>query len=553
MDNFALLKTQRVVFCTLLEQEKVVEAANEFDIYINNLLFLKKKYKDKRKIDNEISYAQSLFEDKIINLCNKKYDQKDYVNSLLCYTTAFKYNITKDITFFNNYLDCLNKQNKTDIETEVLEHLELISSNYPPEIYKTLAVAYDRINDNYKSTEYYEKYLKLIDTNSIESGDYNYLGCYYNKLFSENTHSKADIEKSIKYFEKAYEKSPNYKTYAKNVTIVASKINDQETCRKYWEKIFEMNCPLTNDDKYDYAAFCLKIGNFEGWHKYFGFRFQKENNKTYLPEISKPEWNGKKDITGKTLLIHCEQGFGDTFLMWGYMPRIINRAKHIIFIAQDELCELLQDNNLGIEVLPKNTTDLNKIKFDYYIPSMSIPAVLKLNRDNISVEGGYIQANKQLTEDYKKKYFNNDKLKIGISIAGGAKGNHTRDIPINTFLLLDKLKNVEIYSLSYGFNDSLFTDFKNNKVINVAKDFHNFSDTAAAIANCDVIITADNGLMNLAGAMGKKTFCLFNYANNFRYFDLTGEDIVWYKSVKPFVCNDINNWEYAMEKAIKEL
>ena len=59
---------------------------------------------------------------------------------------------------------------------------------------------------------------------------------------------------------------------------------------------------LNNDDKYDYAAFCLRTGDFEGWHKYYDFRFEKEHNKTYYPSIEKPRWDGKKKI--KTININ---------------------------------------------------------------------------------------------------------------------------------------------------------------------------------------------------------------------------------------------------------
>lgn len=59
--------------------------------------------------------------------------------------------------------------------------------------------------------------------------------------------------------------------------------------------------------------------------------------------------------------------------------------------------------------------------------------------------------------------------------------------------------------------------------------------------------------MNLAGAIGKKTFGLFNYSNQFRYFDLTGDNIVWLTSVKPFVCSNMDKWEDVIDSIIKEI
>ena len=192
------------------------------------------------------------------------------------------------------------------------------------------------------------------------------------------------------------------------------------------------------------------------------------------------------------------------------------------------------------------------VEYDYYIPSMSIPIVLKLNRDNISVGEGYIKPNPDIVKEYKEKYFKNNKLKIGLSISGNKNGDITRDVPLDKLLPLDELDNVQLYNLTKDVTDEQLSIF-NGKVINLGKTFKNFSDTAGAIDNCDIIISADNVLMNLAGAIGKKTFGLFNYSNQFRYFDLTGDNIVWLTSVKPFVCSDIDKWEDVIDSIIKEI
>ena len=203
--------------------------------------------------------------------------------------------------------------------------------------------------------------------------------------------------------------------------------------------------------------------------------------------------------------------------------------------------------------MPKSLVDLSKIQFDYYIPSMSIPIALKLNKETISVGQGYIKANSELVKEYKEKYFNNNKFKIGISFAGSINGNRSRDILIENFLPLDKLKNVEIYSLTKDISDQKFDCFKNNKIINIAKDFKNFADTAAAIENLDIVLTSDNCILNLAGALGKKTLALFNWHYEFRWFDLSKENVIWLTSVEPIVNDKIDNWSYSINKAVEKI
>lgn len=550
MNDFLLLKLNRAVWVSLLAQEKIIEAVSYYENYRNNLELFQNNKKLKEQVLEEIRFSQGLFISKITYLAEKFMGKNDYPNALLCYTSIFKYtqSNTNDL---KNYITCLEKMEQFDLAAEVVEYLETITPN-DISIYKLLSEIYNKNNNNYKSVHYLEKYITAKKSEQITANEYNLLGCYYNKLYSDNSHKFEDILKSLENFKKASEKEPYNKLFMKNATIMAAKANDYYTGKIFWNKILELDS-MTNDDKYDYAAFCLRNQDFEGWYKYFGARFLKENNPTQFPKISKPEWNGKKDLSNSTLLVYYEQGFGDTFLTWGYMPRLTKLAKNVIFVCQDNIYELLKDNEFNVEVLPKSLADLNKLKFDYYIPSMSIPVTLKLNKDNISVGERYIKANPEYVSTFKEKYFNNNKFKIGISFAGSINGNRSRDILIENFLPLDKLKNVEIYSLTKDISDQKFDCFKNNKIINIAKDFKNFADTAAAIENLDIVLTSDNCILNLAGALGKKTLALFNWHYEFRWFDLSKENVIWLTSVEPIVNDKIDNWSYSINKAVEKI
>ena len=109
------------------------------------------------------------------------------------------------------------------------------------------------------------------------------MGCYCNKLYDNGHRDINIILKAIDSFEKACTREPKERLYRKNVIIVASKAKKPEICRKYWNQIIADN-QMNNDDKYDYAAFCMLNKDFEGFHKYFDSRFQKENNCTPFPK-----------------------------------------------------------------------------------------------------------------------------------------------------------------------------------------------------------------------------------------------------------------------------
>ena len=409
-------------------------------------------------------------------------------------------------------------------------------------VYKTIGYIYHQLGDYENASRYMNKFIINGSTPQITAEDYNLLGFYYERLYTLTSRNLYDLYMAIDNFVLASNRKPNDKNLLKNVTIVASKANQFGLAGRYWKKLFKLG-GLNNDDKFDYAAYCLKTGDFKGWEKYFEYRFDKETNPTVIPKIDKPRWDGSQDISDKTLLVCYEQGFGDTILMAGYLPRLTKVAKKVIYVVQDSLTALIRNSFKDINIISASDFKTRFLDYDYYIPSMSIPMALKLDRSNISVGEGYLEP----TKTFGDTLFNNDKIKIGLSLSGNKDGDTTRDIPIEAIEPLTKLDNVQLYLLNKDI------EIDNPKIINIGKTFNNFNDTAGAMVNCDIVISTDNVLMNLAGALGVKTFGLFNYHNQFRYFDLTGYNIVWYTSVKPFVCDDIDNWKGVINLVIKEV
>ena len=114
---------------------------------------------------------------------------------------------------------------------------------------------------------------------------------------------------------------------------------------------------------------------------------------------------------------------------------------------------------------------------------------------------------------------------------------------ISKFLPIFQMKGVEFYSFQADeYSEQLKEVDKSIKIYNLAKHFKDFEDTACAMKCMDLIISTDNVVMNLAGALGVKTYGLFNVFTESRWYKTTGDDIGWYKSVKPFQAKTFNDW-----------
>ena len=115
--------------------------------------------------------------------------------------------------------------------------------------------------------------------------------------------------------------------------------------------------------------------------------------------------------------------------MWGYMSRLVKMAKHVIFVVQDAIYPLLKDNDLGVEVLSKSSTDLSKLKYDCWIPSMSIPVALNLEKDNISVGEGFIKVKEEeIQKAFDDNYFSSEEQEVIKDVLKDGKNVYTGDV-----------------------------------------------------------------------------------------------------------------------------
>lgn len=388
-------------------------------------------------------------------------------------------------------------------------------------------------------------FLIHIETNPEDAISINMIGHLYKRI-----NDYENIDEQIRYFKKALTIKPDFTSAVRNLAYAYSMAEEYEEAFKAYEKLFELQ-PIA-DDYFAYGCLKIKTGDFkEGW-KYYEKRFEKCFGKTDYPEFDKPKWNGEK-ILDKTLLIQSEQGFGDSIHFSRYIKIIKPLVGKIIFRIQDELIELFEQNFDDIEIIG-NSTPINKIEFDFHIPLMSIFHVLNLKKQDIPLSEGYIKAEEKKAKEYKKINFNTKKIKIGICWFGKQTGNRSRNIPLRFFHPLAKLDNVELYSFQKGEGAKYLKESsQNTKIADLGKTFKNWSDTAAAMANLDLFITADNSVFNLAGAMGIKTFLLLNKDSEWRWF-LDEEKTPWYDNVKIFKKqNENDSWKLLIEKVAEEI
>lgn len=407
-----------------------------------------------------------------------------------------------------------------------------------------LADEHYKKNDYEGAIYYFKKYIEKDPQNAVTP---NIIGYLYEKI-----NRYENLEEQIKYYEKALEINPDLSCAIRNLAFVYSRADQNEKAIECFQKLFKNGS--VPDDYFAYACLKIKLKDFEEGWKYYEYRFLKEFGKTPYPQIEQPKWEGQ-NISDKTLLVHYEQGYGDSIQFFRYLEQVKPFAKKIIFVVQNELADLLKmnlKNSKCIEIV-RASEQLNNLQFDYHIPLMSLPYLLNANIDNIPYPEGYIKPDEEKVEEYKRDFFDNNNYKIGISWQGWKGGNKRRNIPLEVFYPLTKLKNVKVYSFQKDNAEMLEHLPTGVKIIDLGKTFNNFSDTAAAIANLDLFVTSDNSVFNMAGAMGKKTYLLLNKDSEWRWF-FDEEKTPWYDCVDIFKKQKENeSWVLVMKRVIESI
>ena len=538
MDIDLLTKFNRGL-CLSLIGTNVIEAIRmyrEYSSYLHN-------NDGEEACKKELLTVRAAFLKKLIDFVELEENKTKTGDLIACYQeliVAFP----KNEDLYVKCAKCFKKLEQYDIEVELLEKAFKIK----PFGLENLKTLYDAYRNNEQLEKAKETAEKIIEKEPDNSDNYYRLGEISDKIYNKYE-KEEDIKNAILNLEIAKKMNPNKKLYYKALTILYTKTGDFQKVKEAWDNCFKFKSQITNTDFVDYGMFLIRTGDFKNGFEFYEKRFITETKAVQYPKINKPLYDGKKDISGKTLLVQSEQGFGDVFLFSRFFYELKNRNIKIIARVPNTTLEIVKRSFPFVQAV-SNEKKLEDINFDYHIPLMSLPLALNLNKANIPNKGKYLFADENKTKEFKNKLFNNNKFKIGINYKGSLRGLNTRNVPLEELLPLTKINNVQVYSLQFDEPDETFKD---TNIINLAPYIKTFDDTASLTDNMDLMITADNSTMNLSGALGKKTFCLFNMIPEFRWFDLTGNDVKWYSFVKPYQCKKQSEWKPVIEKMIEDI
>jgi tetratricopeptide (TPR) repeat protein len=297
----------------------------------------------------------------------------------------------------------------------------------------------------------------------------------------------------------------------------------------------------------------LAVGRLEeGWRLY---EQRKKVDGLLAPRSHvRPEWLGEEDLAGKTILVHAEQGLGDTLQFCRYLKLLERRGAKVSFAVQDMLRRLVGMISQTIEIVG---FDEVPAQFDFHCYLMSLPLAFGTTLETIPADVPYLRAEPELIARWKQRIGANG-FKIGVNWRGNeAAGDQGRSFQLREMAGLSRVPGVRLISLQKGPGTEQLADLPEGmKVETLGDDFDAgsdaFVDTAAVMETLDLVITSDTSVAHLAGAMARPAWVALKHAAEWRWLQNRRES-PWYPTSRLFRQPARGNWTAVFEAMVKEL
>src|ERR1700719_5296096 len=294
----------------------------------------------------------------------------------------------------------------------------------------------------------------------------------------------------------------------------------------------------------------LTLGDFSGWRGYearWGVGFLAAHRRSFAA----PLWLGESSLDGKTILLHAEQGFGDTLQFVRYAPLLAARGANVVLEVQPELARLLAPLP-GLAAVIARGQPLPR--FDCHCPLLSLPLAFGTELATIPAKIPYIAPADQDVALWRERLPHRRPL-IGLVWSGERShdNDRNRSLCLETLLPLFKTSDVTFVSLQHEVRDEdICLLQEQSAIVHVGGRFRDFADTAAVISLLDAVISADTAVAHLAGALGKPLLLLLPFGADFRWLR-ERDDTPWYPTARLFRQPAFGDWASAIDVLRHEL
>jgi tetratricopeptide (TPR) repeat protein len=358
-------------------------------------------------------------------------------------------------------------------------------------------------------------------------------------------------EEALQWFERALERQPDLTQALINKAIVCGQLHRFEESLATYYRLLSLD-PDSAEIQMGLGHLHLLLGNFEsGWIGHEARRKIPSFSAPY-PKFSQPMWRGEEAVDGKTILVHVDEGYGDTIQYARYLPMLAAHGARVILVVEGPAYALLS-GMAGVSqcfAYPADTLP----PFDFHCPISSLPLAFGTRLDTIPSGISYLPAPPEnRVQAWESRLGLHDKLWVGLVWSGNPKhrNDHNRSIPLRS---LSRIlgPDATFVSLQKDPRPDDKAVLELTGIIDLTADLTDFVETAALLRCLDLVITVDTSVAHLAGALGRPTWILLPHTPDWRWL-LGRDDSPWYPTVRLFRQTEARDYEIVLDRVRSEL
>jgi hypothetical protein len=304
------------------------------------------------------------------------------------------------------------------------------------------------------------------------------------------------------------------------------------------------------DAHFNRALALLTIGDFRGGFEDYEWRWARTGAPAQKSR-GRRLWLGDHSLSGKTILLHAEQGLGDTIQFARYAPLVAAQGAKVVLEVQPELKSLLSRLDGVTAVVARGEAPP---PFDVHCPLGSLPLALKTELPTVPAQIPYVFADEAHLQKWSARIEKLPPPRIALAWAGNPAhdNDRNRSIGLSTSAPLLAMPGSFISIQRDVRGDEAAQLAAQPRLTHVGGELADFNDTAAVLALCDLLITVDTAPAHLAGAMGRPVWVLVPFAPDWRWM-LDGEIAPWYPSARVFRQSALADWTAVIARAAAAL
>jgi tetratricopeptide (TPR) repeat protein len=354
----------------------------------------------------------------------------------------------------------------------------------------------------------------------------------------------------LQWFDKALALRPDFVDVLLNKGFALFHTHRFDEAAETYRRVTELD-PGSARAEWQLAHLALLTGDFAAGWAAREARWSVPDFSPEYPKFSQPKWLGVEPVDGKTILVHVDEGLGDTLQFARYLPPMADRGARVVLVAQDALCPLLSGVRGVSECLPFSARTYPP--FDMHCPIMSLPLAFGTTRETIPPANYLPPLPAERIAHWQNRLGPRDRLRVGLAWSGNPKqGNdRNRSMPLAQLKPLLDL-DATFVSLQKDLRPVDATPLSTSKVLDLTAHLTDFVETAALISCLDVVITVCTSVAHLAATLGHPTWVMLPHLPDWRWL-LDRDDSPWYPTVRLFRQDNARDYARVIESVRTEL